>query len=290
MAPRSSATGPQDYKAAVKAAVRDERTFLRLTLSGQVSSSPPPWTKVSVRPVLIRRRRQWQFSYFDATRNVVANFPRSQLDAPLEEVLAMPFAHMEVQSAKRRPSHPPHPQGQGAPDPREAPPPGCASGSCPQPPQGLPAGADRARGLPAGPGHRRPPRAGPADDARQVRPGERVPPRHRPDGGRPCPGRPADVSGGLRLRKLAPDLRGLYFLRDVRGLDVRVAGIDVKADLVRQCQALRDELGWQELEFSACRDSRLPAARARGRGAEPARLRHGHRRGDRPRRPVGQPA
>ncbi|MCJ7544186.1 MAG: SAM-dependent methyltransferase, partial [Phycisphaerae bacterium] len=52
-----------------------------------------------------------------------------------------------------------------------------------------------------------------------------------------------------------------HFLHDVRGLDVRVAGIDVKADLVRNCEALRDELGWQGLEYSACtiRDFQPPS-------------------------------
>ncbi|MCJ7543203.1 MAG: hypothetical protein MUP47_01350, partial [Phycisphaerae bacterium] len=77
MSPRASAPSPEDYKALVKAAVLDEHAFVHLTLSGRIGSSAPRWAKVSIRPVVLRRGRQWQFCYFDATRNVVTNFPRS---------------------------------------------------------------------------------------------------------------------------------------------------------------------------------------------------------------------
>jgi hypothetical protein len=252
MSPRSIAQGSEDYKAAVQAAVLGEQAFIHLTLSGRMAGASPPWKKVSVRPVLIRGRRHWQFSYFDATRNVVSNFTRGKLTQPLEEVLAMPFDHIEVQSAggglhihltrkgkvlmtrgKARPGMAPADLAHNRPKDYLLPP------------------EDHGPFLRA---------IGIADGRGQVRP--------------TMQGKFAQVNEFLRVIDQTAPARGrggksifmvdcgcgsayltfaaFHFLRQRRGMDVRVAGIDAKSGLIDKCVALWEGLGWQGLKFSAC--------------------------------------
>ncbi len=251
MSPRVSPQGQGDYLAAVKAAVLEGQTFIRLTLTGWIGSSKPAWTKVSIRPVLIRRRRQWQFSYFDATRNVVANVPRSRLDRPLEEVLAMPFAHIEVQSAQgdlhiRRTRRGKVLMTRGKPSRQAA-----ADLAHDRAKDYLLPPAEHAAFLRA---------LGIADRNGQVRPtmqdkfaqvNEFLRIVDQTLTGRARGDRPTFlVDCGCGSAQLT--FAAYHFLHDVRGLDVRLAGIDVKGELIHKCEALRDELGWGGLEFSAC--------------------------------------
>jgi SAM-dependent methyltransferase len=250
MSPRSSRPAPQDCQATIRAAVLDEQTFLRLTLSGQAGRGPPRWTKVSVRPVLIRRRRQWQFSYFDRNRNVVSNFTRSQLAGPLDEVLAMPFAHVEVQTTdgdlhirRTRKGKVLMTRGRASREHRP-------SLAHDRPKDYLLPPAQHATLLAA---------LGIADRRGQVRPtaqakfaqvNEFLRVIDQTVAARAAAGRATFLldcgCGSAHLTFAA-----YHFLRDVRGLDVRVAGVDVKAELIRKCEALRDGLGWTGLEFSA---------------------------------------
>ncbi|MGQ9629875.1 MAG: class I SAM-dependent methyltransferase [bacterium] len=82
----------------MKRAVLDEEKFLRLTLSGKLRGDVTPWVKVSVRPVLIGGRREIQFSYFDSKKSVTKNFSGDVLQNRLDEVLAIPFTRIHVQS------------------------------------------------------------------------------------------------------------------------------------------------------------------------------------------------
>ncbi len=252
MSRRSGTQDQEDYKAAVKSAVLDEQAFGRLVLSGQIARPSPPWEKVSIRPVLIRGRRHWQFSYFDASRNIVSNFTRKNLIQPLEEVLAMPFGHIEVQSTggglhirltrkgrvlmtRGKPAPPAEPVDLIHNRPKDY----------------LLRPADHGPFLRA---------IGVADSRGQVRP--------------TMQGKFAQVNEFLRVIEQTVGARGhkagpvfvvdcgcgsayltfaaFYFLRELRGMDVRVAGIDAKSDLIDKCVALREELGWQGLELSAC--------------------------------------
>ena len=91
--------GPRDdYKAIVKSAVLDEQTFLGLTLSQKLREDATPWTKIRLRPVLIKGHREMQFSYFDAKKNITKNFAGYELQKRLDEVLAIPFSQIHVQS------------------------------------------------------------------------------------------------------------------------------------------------------------------------------------------------
>ncbi|MBM3235196.1 SAM-dependent methyltransferase [Candidatus Poribacteria bacterium] len=87
-----------DYKAIVKNAALDEKTFLKLTLSKKLNEDATPWIKISVRPVLIKGHRQMQFSYFDPKKNITKNFTEDELQKHLDEVLTLPFTQIHVQS------------------------------------------------------------------------------------------------------------------------------------------------------------------------------------------------
>jgi SAM-dependent methyltransferase len=87
-----------DYGAAVRAAVLDEETFLRLTASGKARGAGAPWVKVVVRPVLVRERTRMQFSYFDGKKDTTKNFVGAMVGEKLDELLAMGFSQFHVQS------------------------------------------------------------------------------------------------------------------------------------------------------------------------------------------------
>lgn len=53
-----------------------------------------------------------------------------------------------------------------------------------------------------------------------------------------------------------------YYLREVRGLDVRTVGIDANAELIGKCSELRDRLGYTELRFEHSRISEFSPAAA----------------------------
>ncbi len=88
----------KDYKETIKHLVLDEDTFLRLTLKGTVRGQEVPWRRVVVRPVLIKNARHLQFSYFDARQDITKNYQDDEAIEKLDEVLAVPFSSISVQS------------------------------------------------------------------------------------------------------------------------------------------------------------------------------------------------
>jgi hypothetical protein len=91
-------TRQHDHHARVRAAVLDEATFLRLTVSGRLQGAEVPWIKAVVRPVLVRGQRRMQFSYFDGRKDITKNFAGDDVAARLDELLALPFSQLLVQS------------------------------------------------------------------------------------------------------------------------------------------------------------------------------------------------
>ena len=79
-----------------------------------------------------------------------------------------------------------------------------------------------------------------------------------------------------------------HYLHTVRGLDITLVGVDVKADVLAQCAALAAEIGYTGLHFGHGRHTKLRAgaketlcddagyADDAGCGGCAARLRHGH--------------
>ena len=88
----------KDYIETIKQLVLDDDTFLRMTLKGAVRGQEVPWRRVVVRPVLIKNARHLQFSYFDAKQDFTKNYRDNEAIEKLDEVLAVPFSSISVQS------------------------------------------------------------------------------------------------------------------------------------------------------------------------------------------------
>ena len=88
-----------DYKERIRLMALDEETFIRLTIKGKVRAPDLPWRQVIVRPVLIKNERYLQFSYFSEKQDISKNYAGSEASQKLDEVLAMPFNTIYVQSA-----------------------------------------------------------------------------------------------------------------------------------------------------------------------------------------------
>src|SRR6266516_7406698 len=87
-----------EYKEQVKRLVLDERMFVRLTMKGQSRDASTSWRQVIVRPVLIKNERYLQFSYFNQKQDITKNYRGSQAGQKLDEILALPFNSIVVQS------------------------------------------------------------------------------------------------------------------------------------------------------------------------------------------------
>ena len=40
-----------------------------------------------------------------------------------------------------------------------------------------------------------------------------------------------------------------YYLHDLRGMDIRIIGLDLKSDVIRNCQSLAEKYGYEKLKF-----------------------------------------
>src|SRR5438552_249092 len=87
-----------EYKDQVKSMVLDEQVFVRLTMKGQARDAIMPWRQVIVRPVLIKNERFLQFSYFNQKQDITKNYRGSQASQKLDELLALSFNSIVVQS------------------------------------------------------------------------------------------------------------------------------------------------------------------------------------------------
>jgi SAM-dependent methyltransferase len=88
----------ENYKALVTQKVFDEDTLVRLTMKGIVRGPAAPWQKIVIRPVEVRGKRQLQFSYFDAKHDTSKNYYGAEALARLDEVLAIPYSSIVVQT------------------------------------------------------------------------------------------------------------------------------------------------------------------------------------------------
>jgi SAM-dependent methyltransferase len=86
------------YKEQIKNLVLDEEQFVRLIMKGRPHDSAVPWRQVVVRPVLIKKDRHLQFSYFTEKQDITRNFRGFQASEKLDEILALPFNAISVQS------------------------------------------------------------------------------------------------------------------------------------------------------------------------------------------------
>ncbi len=84
----------ETYKDQIKRIALDEEKFVRLTLKGRIL----PWRQVIVRPVLIKKQRHLQFSYFTEKQDITKNYAGIQASEKLDEILALPFGAISVQA------------------------------------------------------------------------------------------------------------------------------------------------------------------------------------------------
>jgi SAM-dependent methyltransferase len=87
-----------EYKEQIKRLVLDEQVFVRLTMKGQIREANIPWRQVSVRPVLIKNERYLQFSFFNQKQDITRNYCGSEASQKLDEMLALSFNSIVVQS------------------------------------------------------------------------------------------------------------------------------------------------------------------------------------------------
>jgi SAM-dependent methyltransferase len=87
-----------EYKEQIKRLVLDEQEFVRFTMKGRTQDAGMPWRQVIVRPVLIKDEPYLQFSYFSQKQDITKNYRGSQAIQKLDEVLALPFNYLFVQT------------------------------------------------------------------------------------------------------------------------------------------------------------------------------------------------
>src|SRR5438270_13141285 len=72
----------------------DEQALLRATFSGQAPGHAVPWTRVTVRPVLLKGKRHIQFSYYDAHKCMTKNFFGAEFAEAMNHLLEIGFKNI----------------------------------------------------------------------------------------------------------------------------------------------------------------------------------------------------
>jgi len=242
-------TAAVDYRQLILDAVAEERAFLRVTLSHPSPASAPVWEKVSGRPVEIGGRRMVQMAYSAGKRHVTKNFDGAALRAELAALLsaAAGFSRVSVQSttgdihvrisrkgkaliSRGKPSRAgerpvlEHNRAKSYP---------------------LPAGRPdeflRALGIASADGNIK---AAMMPKFRQINEFLRVIEQVLPTQTDAL--HLIDCGCGNAYLTFA----AYHYIRHVRGLPVRVTGVDINGDLIANCRRLAASLGWNdELEF-----------------------------------------
>lgn len=242
-----------DYKAVVKSAVLDEETFIRLTLSKKLREDATPWTKIRLRPLLIKGRREMQFSYFDARKHITKNFTGDELQRRLDEVLAMPFSQIHVQSASgdihvriTRKGRALVTRGKASSQ-RKTPVLSHDRVKCYPLAVDAPDAFLQAIGVMNSQGQVR---ASMRRKFRQINEFLRIVEQTLPPSDlAPQPIRMVDCGCGNAHLTFA----AYHYVNHLCGLPAHLVGIDINRELIDKCRRLRDSLGWSGLEFHVSR-------------------------------------
>ena len=89
-----------DYLELLQTALLDEENFVKASLSGQQRGWVNRWQKCVIRPVMLKNGRHLQFSFFDATQNIIKNYAGDELAQQVADVLALPFRNFHVQTQR----------------------------------------------------------------------------------------------------------------------------------------------------------------------------------------------
>jgi SAM-dependent methyltransferase len=90
----------QDTLSLIRERILSDPDFVSAVFSGHRPHASPPWVKVTVRPVLIKRQRMLQFEYFDTMKGITGNHDGPEAAAKLDEALALPFRHFYVRGLR----------------------------------------------------------------------------------------------------------------------------------------------------------------------------------------------
>lgn len=242
-----------DYRAAVRQAVLDEATFLRLTASGKARGADVPWIKVVVRPVMVRGLRRVQFSYFDDKKDITKNFTGARVGEKLDELLAMGFSQLHVQSTTGDLQVRITKKGRalirrGKASLREREPVLAHDRRKPYP---IPADGDdsllQAIGIMGRSGSVR---AAMQGKFRQVNEFLRLMEQMlSPDDLDQRPLEIVDCGCGNAYLTFA----AYHYLNDIKGIPVHVVGVDTNEEIIAKCRDLSASLGWEAVEFRVSR-------------------------------------
>ncbi len=86
-----------DYKAQVRELLLARESLVRAVFSGGQKGGNLPWTRVVVRPVVLKDGIHLQFSYFDEKKDITKNYLEDAA-AKADELLALPFRNIFVES------------------------------------------------------------------------------------------------------------------------------------------------------------------------------------------------
>ena len=267
---------PPDLRQEILSAFRDEKGFLRLTLSAPASGGE--WERIAVRPVAVRSERHLQVGSYAGKKHVSRNVPPAEFEALADSLLAMGFTQLNVQATsgdlhvritrkgkvlmtRGKPSRPEaaprleHDHVKSYPLPVDK-----------------PDAFLREIGIQSADGKVKAPMFA---KFRQINEFIRV--IEQVVGGEMQPMGTDPVVGGLSPsgeNRDRPQTTGsvpicpvpvflvdcgcgnayltfaaFHYLRHVLGLNAHAVGVDVNPDLIAHCRRLRDKLGWAELDF-----------------------------------------
>ncbi len=88
----------ESYAQLLREAILNEDSFVEATFQGTRPGEMIPWTRITIRPVLLKDGRHLQFSHFDGTQDTARNFRRAEALVRLDELSALPFKSIQVTS------------------------------------------------------------------------------------------------------------------------------------------------------------------------------------------------
>lgn len=87
-----------DYTDKVRARILARDTFVRAMFTGAQKGADLSWVKIIIRPVELRGEVHLQFSFFDEKKENSKNYTFEEVSARIDEVLALPFRNIFVES------------------------------------------------------------------------------------------------------------------------------------------------------------------------------------------------
>jgi Methyltransferase domain len=87
-----------DYVGVVKQSIVDRDTFLQATFTKHQQGDSVTYTKVIIRPIVIKSEDRWQFEFHSVNKVIHKNHRLVDLEARLEELLALTFRNIHIKT------------------------------------------------------------------------------------------------------------------------------------------------------------------------------------------------